>query len=195
MIRYNPKIDEGLNSKQINERIKSGYANYNTNVKTKTIGQIIFSNLFTLFNILNLALGLCVFLVKSYKNLLFLGVVLCNTLISIIQEIRSKRAIDKLSIINSPVANVIRNSKEEQISVEEVVIDDIIKYKRGNQVVADSIILEGTVEVNESLLTGESDARDALDEIARLCEIAVVKLGSKGSCAKRGDEVAGMLLK
>lgn len=158
MVRYNPKIEEGLNSNQINERIKSGNVNYNTNVKTKTIGQIIFSNLFTLFNILNFALGLCVFLVRSYKNLLFLGVVLCNTLISIIQEIRSKRAIDKLSIINSPVANVIRNGKEEQISVEEVVIDDIIKYKRGNQVVADSIILEGTVEVNESLLTGEENS-------------------------------------
>ena len=158
MIRYNPKVDEGLNNEQINERIKLGKINYNTNVKTKTIGQIIFSNLFTLFNILNLSLGVCIFLVRSYKNLLFLGVVMCNTLISIIQEIRSKKAIDKLSIINSPVANVVRNGENKKVSVEEVVLDDIIKYKRGNQVIADSIILEGSVEVNESLLTGEENS-------------------------------------
>lgn len=158
MVRYNPKMEEGLSSKQVEERHKEGKVNYNTNVKTKTIGQIIFYNLFTLFNMINLGLGLCVFLVRSYKNLLFLGVVTCNTLISIIQEIRSKRAIDKLSIINSPVANVIREGKLKQIKVEEVVLDDIIKFKRGNQVVADSIILEGTIEVNESLLTGEENS-------------------------------------
>ena len=158
MIRYNPKIEEGLSDKEVAKRYETGDVNYNTGVKTKTIGQIIFSNLFTLFNILNLSLGICVFLVRSYKNLLFLGVVTCNTLISIIQEIKNKKAIDKLSIINSPVANVVRNSKEIQISVEEVVLDDIIKYKRGNQVIADSIILEGTIEVNESLLTGEENS-------------------------------------
>ena len=158
MIRYNPDINKGLSDKEVISRYNTGDVNYNTNVKTKTIGQIIFTNLFTLFNMLNLGLGLCVFLVRSYKNLFFLGVVTCNTLISIIQEIRSKRAIDKLSIINSPVATVIRNGKELKISVEEVVLDDIIKYKRGNQVVADSIILEGIVEVNESLLTGEENS-------------------------------------
>ena len=112
MIRYNPEIDEGLNQTQVNYRIKNGDYNYNSDVKTKTIGQIIFYNIFNLFNILNLCLGLLVFWVGSYKNLLFLGVVLCNTLISIIQEIRSKRAIDKLSIISSVSANVIRESKK-----------------------------------------------------------------------------------
>ena len=158
MTRYNPKIEEGLNDEQVASRHKSGDINYNTTVKTKTLGEIIFFNLFTLFNMINLGLGICIFLVRSYKNLLFLGVVTCNTLISIIQEIRSKRAIDKLSIINSPVANVVRNGQMKQITVEEVVLDDIIKYKRGNQVVADSIILDGTIEVNESLLTGEENS-------------------------------------
>ena len=158
MKRYNPDINKGLSDKEVQSRYRSGDVNYNTDVKTKTIGQIIFTNLFTLFNMLNLALGLCIFLVRSYKNLLFLGVVTCNTLISIVQEIRSKRAIDKLSIINSPVANVIRNGKDMQISVEEVVLDDVIKYQRGNQVVADSIVLEGTIEVNEALLTGEENS-------------------------------------
>ena len=95
MIRYNPKIDEGLSESQVNYRMKTGDYNYNSEVKTKTIGQIIFYNVFTLFNILNFCLGLLIFFVGSYKNLLFLGVVFCNTLISIIQEIRSKRAVDK----------------------------------------------------------------------------------------------------
>lgn len=157
MIRYNPKIDEGLNQEQVNYRIKNGYVNYNSDVKTKTIGQIIFYNVFTLFNILNLSLGILVFWVGSYKNLLFLGVVLCNTLISIIQEIRSKRAIDKLSIITVAKANVIRDSKSKVINIDEVVLDDIIVFKRGNQIIADSIIKEGKVEVNESLLSGEEN--------------------------------------
>ncbi len=155
MIRYNPKLDEGLNINQVNYRIKNGYVNYNTDVKTKTIGQIIFYNIFTLFNILNFCLGLLIFWVGSYKNLLFLGVVFCNTLISIIQEIRSKIAIDKLSIISSATASVIRESKNQVIDINKVVLDDIIIYKRGNQVIADSIIRDGRVEVNESLLSGE----------------------------------------
>ena len=158
MIRYNPKIEEGLNTEQVNYRIKNGYVNYNSDVKTKTIGQIIFYNIFTLFNILNLCLGLLVFWVGSYKNLLFLGVVICNTLISIIQEIRSKRTIDKLSIISSTKASVIRDSKNVIININEVVLDDIINYKRGNQIIADAIIKEGTVEVNESLLSGEENS-------------------------------------
>ncbi|MDO4962744.1 MAG: HAD-IC family P-type ATPase [bacterium] len=158
MIRYNPKIEDGLTSNQVNSRIKSGYVNYNDDVKTKTYEQIIFYNVFTLFNILNLILAIFILLVRSYKNLLFLGVVLCNTLISIIQEIRSKKAVDKLSIISSSKASVIRDSKVKVINIDEVVLDDIIIYKRGNQVIADSIIKNGEVEVNESLLTGEENS-------------------------------------
>ena len=158
MIRYNPKIDEGLNQSQVNYRIRNGDYNYNSDVKTKTIGQIIFYNVFTLFNILNLCLGLLVFWVGSYKNLLFLGVVFCNTLISIIQEVRTKRAIDKLSIISSASVNVIRESKSKIINIEDVVLDDIIVYKRGNQIIADYIIKEGSIEVNESLLSGEENS-------------------------------------
>ena len=158
MIRYNPKIDEGLNQKQVEYRFKNKDYNYNSSVKTKTIGQIIFYNIFTLFNILNFFLGLLIFFTGSYKNLLFLGVVFCNTMISIIQEIRSKRAIDKLSIISSVNASVIREGKNKIIDVDKVVLDDIIIYKRGNQVITDSIIKKGTVEVNESLLSGEENS-------------------------------------
>ncbi len=157
MIRYNPKKEVGLTTEQIAYRIKNGQVNKKCDVKTKTIGQIIFYNAFTLFNILNLSLGILIFFVKSYKNLLFLGVVVCNTLISIIQEIRSKKVIDRLSIISSTKASVIRNSKNISIGIEDVVLDDIINFRRGNQVIADSIILDGTVEVNESLLSGEEN--------------------------------------
>lgn len=158
MIRYNPKINEGLTKEQVEYRIKNNQINKKSDIKTKSIKQIIFYNTFTLFNILNLSLGLLIFLVKSYKNLLFLGVVICNTLISIIQEIRSKKAVDKLSIITSVKANVIRDSENKSINIEDVVLDDIICFKRGNQVIADSIISEGVVEVNESLLSGEENS-------------------------------------
>ena len=158
MIRYNPKTEDGLNEKEVFNRIKNGYVNYETSIKTKSIGQIILSNCFTLFNILNLCLGLLIFFVNSYKNLLFLGVVVCNTLISIIQEIRSKIEIDKLSIITSNTASVVRSGKNKVINIKDVVLDDIIKYKRGNQIIADSIIKEGTVEVNESLISGEENS-------------------------------------
>jgi len=157
MIRYNPKIEEGLTSSQVSYRIKNGYVNYDTNIKTKSIGQIILNNSFTLFNILNLCLGLLIFFVGSYKNLLFLGVVICNTLISIIQEIRSKIEVDKLAIISSKTASVVRDSKNKVININEVVLDDIINYRRGSQIIADSIIKEGVVEVNESLISGEEN--------------------------------------
>jgi len=158
MIRYNPKLNEGLNDEQINYRIKNKQVNYNSEVKTKTIPQIILINIFTLFNILNFALALCILSVQSYKNLLFMGVVFCNTMISIIQEIRSKIEIDKLSIISSTKASVIRNSENKLINIDEIVLDDIINFKRGNQVVADSIIREGIVQVNESLISGEENS-------------------------------------
>jgi len=157
MIRYNPKIEEGLTSSQVSYRIKNGYVNYDTNIKTKSIGQIILNNSFTLFNILNLCLGLLIFFVGSYKNLLFLGVVICNTLISIVQEIRSKIEVDKLAIISSKTASVVRDSKNKVININEVVLDDIINYRRGSQIIADSIIKEGVVEVNESLISGEEN--------------------------------------
>ena len=157
MIRYNPKIEDGLNTNQVSSRIKHGYINYDTNIKTKSIWQIILYNSFTLFNIINLCLGLLIFSVNSYKNLLFLGVVVCNTLISIIQEIRSKLVVDKLSIISSKSASVIRDGKNKIININEVVLDDIINYKRGSQIIADSVIKEGIVEVNESLISGEEN--------------------------------------
>ena len=148
---------KGLNSKEVNERVKKGLTNKNKVVPTKSILKIITDNIFTLFNLLNFVLALLIFFVSSYKNLLFMGIVVCNTLISMVQEIRSKRIVDKLSIITSLKSNVIRDNKIVNIDNEDIVVDDIIILKAGNQIVTDCIILEGSVEVNEAFITGESD--------------------------------------
>lgn len=152
-------IDTGLTKKQVEIRKKQKLVNYNSEVPTKGIKEIIRDNIFTLFNLLNLVLGLLIFLVGSYKNLLFLGVVICNTLISIFQEIRAKIEIDKLSIIAETKVNVKRDEKERVIGINEIVIDDIINFKVGNQVVVDSVVRSGRVEVDESFITGESKPR------------------------------------
>ena len=148
---------KGLNNKEVSERVKKGLTNKNKIVPTKSIFKIITDNIFTLFNLLNFILALLIFFVSSYKNLLFMGIVVCNTLISMVQEIRSKRIVDKLSIITSLKSNVIRDNKIVNIDNEDIVIDDIIVLKAGNQIVTDCIILEGSVEVNEAFITGESD--------------------------------------
>ena len=148
---------EGLSSAEVKERIKEGQVNGDCNVKTKSVGQIIFTNVFTLFNGVNVFLAICIAMVHSYKNLMFMGVVLWNILIGIVQEIRSKRVIDKLSLLSAPHANVIRDGQAEDIKVEDIVMDDIMCLKNGNQICADSIIVDGDCQVNESLLTGEAD--------------------------------------
>ena len=156
--RYNTDLNVGLNEEQVEERMLQNLYNYDTSVSTKSIKSIIIGNFFTIFNLLNFVLALAVFLVGSYKNLLFMGVVLCNTLISTYQEIHSKRVIDKLAIVAQNKVKAIRNGKEVKIGINEVVLDDILKFQVGNQIITDSIILDGNVEVDESFITGESEA-------------------------------------
>lgn len=158
MKRFNKDITIGLTSKEVNYQIEHNNINIDTTIPTKSVSTIILSNIFTLFNILNLCLGFIVFLTGSYKNLLFLGTVLTNTIISIVQELRAKKEVDTLSLMCTPKVNVIRDSKEIEIGVNDIVLDDVIKYKIGNQIVVDSIVLDGTIEVNESFITGESDS-------------------------------------
>ena len=150
-------IKNGLTTKQVEERKEKKLVNYDTTVPTKSIKRILFDNFFTLFNFLNLFLGIAVFFVKSYKNMLFLGIVIINTAISTIQEIHSKRVIDKLSIMSANKARVIRDGQKQEISINELVIDDIIELNTGNQIATDSIILDGNIQVNESFITGEPD--------------------------------------
>ena len=157
MERFNPNLNEGLSSKQVKLRIEQGLTNKETSVPTKTIPRIIRDNIFTLFNFLNFGLALAIFAVGSYKNLLFMGIVFCNTLISTVQEIRSKLVIDKLSVITSTKTKVIRDGKIVTIDNEDIVLDDIILFKSGNQIVTDAIVMEGEVSVNESFITGETE--------------------------------------
>ena len=149
-------IKTGLTTAEVNERKEKGLNNYNTTIQTKSIKSIFKTNICTLFNFLNLFLGILVLLSGSY-NLLFLGTIFCNTAIGIIQEIKSKKIIDQLSLIAEKKITVLRNSKREKINVNEIVIDDLLILESGNQIVTDSVIVDGEIEVNESLITGEID--------------------------------------
>ena len=156
--RFNPDINKGLTYEQVKKRKEDNLVNYDTSVPTKSIKRILFENFFTLFNFLNLFLALAIFLVGSYKNMLFMIIVIINTAISTIQEIHSKRVIDKLSIIAESKAKVIRDGKKEEIHINDIVLDDILELNTGNQISTDSIILDGKVQVNESYITGEPDS-------------------------------------
>lgn len=156
--RFNPDINKGLTYEQVKKRKEDNLVNYDTSVPTKSIKRILFENFFTLFNFLNLFLALAIFLVGSYKNMLFMIIVIINTAISTIQEIHSKRVIDKLSIIAESKAKVIRDGKKEEIHINDIVLDDILELNTGNQISTDSIILDGQVQVNESYITGEPDS-------------------------------------
>lgn len=148
----------GLTEDEVKMRILNNQVNYQTDIKTKAVSQIIFTNFFTLFNLLNLSIAFIIFLVGSYKNLLFLGVVISNTIISTFQEIKSKKIIDRLSLLNEANVILIRDGKEIKTDIYNIVLDDIIKLKMGNQVPTDSTIIKGEILVNESLITGEADA-------------------------------------
>ena len=146
----------GLARIEVENRIRDNKVNYDTSVKTKSIRDIIISNSFTLFNIINILLALLLVIVGSYKNTLFIFIIIINSLISIIQEVRSKRELDKLKVIASNNVLVLRDGIEEEIHINDIVLDDIIIFNNGNQVVVDSIVVDGEVEVNESFITGEA---------------------------------------
>ena len=192
--RYRPDINIGLSTKQVENRIKDNLININQQPVTKSIKEIIFSNLFTYFNFLNIFLGTSVILAGifsgrlfySLKNCLFMGVIFCNTIISVVQEIISKKVIDKLSVISSTKAKVLRNGREEVIEMDKIVLDDIVILKNGNQVVTDSIIRSGVVEVNESFITGESNSIQKREGDMLLSGSFIVS----GSCIAQVEHVA-----
>ena len=157
MIRYQPNPKIGLSKEQVEKRKQEDLWNKDTSVPTKSIKRILYDNFFTLFNFLNLFLAIAIFITGSYKNMLFLFIVIFNTAISTIQEIHSKRIVDKLAVMATSKAKVIREGKKEEISIHEIVLDDIIEFHTGNQIPTDSILLEGEVLVNESFITGEPD--------------------------------------
>ena len=149
---------KGLTPAEVSERKKQGLQNFPKNVSTKSYKHILMENTVSLFNFINLALFIILLYVGSFKNCLFIMVVVCNTFIGIVQEIRSKRAIDKLSIVNQSTVLAIRDGKEVRLDVSELVRDDVIHLTSGCQISNDCTVIQGSCEVNESLITGESDS-------------------------------------
>ena len=147
----------GLTREQVQRRQRLGYRNDPIKSRSKSLPQIILSNLFTYFNLLFFLLAAAVIAVGAYKNLTFMVVVLANLIIGIVQEWRSKRQLDRLELLSAPKATLIREGRGEECSVHEAVRDDIALFSAGDQIYADGEIVEGECLVNESLLTGEAD--------------------------------------
>lgn len=155
--RYTPDYRKGLTAQQVQEHRLHGWTNQTVDASSKTTKEIIHENVFTYFNLIFLVLAVLLCLVGSFRDLTFLPVIIANTLIGIVQEIRAKKVLDNLTMLNAPRATVVRDGKRASIDAEELVIDDIVIFKAGAQVCADAEVCAGEVQVNESLLTGESD--------------------------------------
>ncbi len=150
-------IATGLTSAEVDARVAAGEVNTNADVRTRTIPQIFYNNICTLFNFVNIVLAIAIFWTGSYRNLLFMAIIICNIVIGIFQEIRSKLTIDRLSVITSTKAEVLRDGTRSKIALSEIVLGDIVILDRGDQVPSDCVVVEGKCSANESLLTGESD--------------------------------------
>lgn len=155
--RYQADIANGLSQEQVQERIDGGWTNETVTAESKTVGQIVKGNLLTYFNLIFAILAILVIAAGSFRSLTFLPVVIANLFIGILQEIRAKKTLDQLTMLNAPKAEVVRNGQISEIPAEELVLDDIVIFRAGDQICADAIVLDGSVLVNEALLTGESD--------------------------------------
>ncbi|MBR1533924.1 MAG: HAD-IC family P-type ATPase, partial [Ruminococcus sp.] len=187
----------GLTVAEAEKRKAEGKVNTASTVRTKSVRQIFRDNICTVFNGINVVLFVLLMLVGSYKNLLFIGVVVFNTVIGIVQEIRSKRSVDKLTILTESKLDVLRDGKIVQIGKDEIVLDDILVLSRGNQIPADCVVVEGQCSANESLLTGESDLieKHVGDELlsgsfvaAGSCYCRVSRVGADSYAAKINNE-------
>lgn len=147
----------GLSSAEAKERARAGKINTAVKPPSKSVKQIVLSNIFTYFNFVFLIIAIILSLVHSFRDLTFLPIIIANTCIGIFQEIRSKIVLDHLLILNAPTARVIRDGELMKINAEELVQDDIVEFKAGDQIVADAVVIEGEISANEALLTGEAD--------------------------------------
>ena len=154
----NEKNIQGLSQEEVEQRIKNGKANKSGKDKLKTNWQIIRDNVFTLFNLYNLIIAIALVMVKAYTNTFFFAIIVLNVLIGIVQEIHGRNLVKKLSILTASKTTVIRDGKQKEIGIDEVVLGDTILLKQGDQIPSDSYVIQGEVEVNEALLTGESDS-------------------------------------
>lgn len=148
----------GLTDEEVQQRVEQGAVNVTGETITRTTKQIVHANVFTFFNFINIVLFTLTLSVGSVKNMFFILVAAINTVVGIVQEMRSKKILDELSILTASKAIVIRNGEKQEIPIEEIVLDDLIVLKNGDQIPSDGIVIQGTIEANESLLTGESDS-------------------------------------
>lgn len=154
--RFFPQIEQGLTDGQVVSRHKEKLTNETKQKTSKPFVKILFDNIFTYFNLMYLVIFVAFLYVGLYDHLLFVVVIVANTLISIIQETKAKITVEKLRLISAPKVKVVRNGKQVNVFANKLVLDDIIKLDVGNQIPADCILISGTIDVNESLLTGES---------------------------------------
>ncbi len=183
----------GLTSAQAAERRAAGLGNDCAAPETKSVKAIVLGHLITPFTILNAVLAALVIAAGSWKNTLFMGVILCNVVIGVVQELRSKAAIDRLTLIAAPRARVLRDGAAAELPLEELVLDDVLELRAGDQVGADCVILEGWCQMDESLLTGEAEpvSRGAGEEllsgsflVAGRCLAQVVRVGAERYAAR-----------
>jgi len=159
---------EGLTAADVEQRRVSGQTNDVPNPTSRTVGQIVRANVLTPFNFLLGTLLVVIIAVGEFKDALFGIVLVANTLIGIVQEVRSKRALDRLAVLNAPRAAVVRDGAEEEIAVKDLVLDDLVVLRPGDQITVDGDVLSGSgLEVDESLLTGEADpvGKDPGDQV------------------------------
>lgn len=155
--RFDVPFNQGLTALQVEQRTEEGYVNVDTTKKGKSIARIVLGNIFTFFNIIYILIASVLIAYGQFSNSMFILIIVVNTAIAIIQEIKAKKTLDKLNLVTVPHVTVVRDGERREIGVDELVLDDIIIVENGAQISADSIVAEGMVEVNESILTGESE--------------------------------------
>ena len=183
----------GLTLKQVEERKAAGQVNIPSKSGAKTYGAILRDNILTFFNLLNLGLAAAIIAVGAYKNCTFILIILLNTIIGTVQEIRAKKAVEKLTLLNCPHTLALREGKKFKISIREIVKDDVLILCGGDQIAADCEIIDGEIEVNEALLTGESDlilkkrgdvALSGSAVVSGNCSARVIHVGDENYCEK-----------
>ena len=192
------KREYGLTQQEVFERQQAGAVNQQQKTISKSYSQIFRENICTLFNLLNVLIAIALALVGAWSNLVFIVIIITNVCIGIIQEIHAKKLVDELSLLMIPHVKVLRDQKQQTIDVNEIVMDDVMVLEAGDQICCDSVVIDGEIEANESLLTGESDAIHKTKESSLLsgssvisgkCYAQVIHVGDDNYTSRLTNEV------
>ena len=192
------KREYGLTQQEVFERQQTGAVNQQQKTISKSYSQIFRENICTLFNLLNVLIAIALALVGAWSNLVFIVIIITNVCIGIIQEIHAKKLVDELSLLMIPHVKVLRDQKQQTIDVNEIVMDDVMVLEAGDQICCDSVVIDGEIEANESLLTGESDAIHKTKESSLLsgssvisgkCYAQVIHVGDDNYTSRLTNEV------